>query len=89
LRLFLGCHFFLQGLPKSRSDVVRDSLRLYALVNLQRLLGGIYDDEAVGAGIHVFLPMLLGLRIHRLLKIRVQLLQKLLTSNQASFLPSA
>ena len=89
MRLFLGGHFLLQGLPKSRPYVIRESLRLNALVNLQRLLGSVHNDEAVGALIHVCLPMLLCLRIHRLVEVGVQFLEELFTGNQVSFLPSS
>ena len=71
MRLFLGCYFLFQSLPKPRLYVVRESLRLHALVYLQRLLSGVYDDEAIGAGIHMLLPMLFRLRVYRFIQVGV------------------
>ena len=67
---FLRC-FLSRGLPKSASYVIRESLRLDALVYLQRLLSRVYDYEAVGALVDVGLPVFPGFRVHGLFKVPV------------------
>ena len=79
---FLGSHFPLEGPHETGFYVGRNFLDLCAFEHLESFTGGIDNHKAVGALIHVPLPMCLRLLGNRLIQVVVQLPEELFTGKQ-------
>ena len=82
LRGFARCNLAIKSLQQPGLYVIRNLLRLNALIDLQCLLRRIDDDKAIGTFSHVRLKPALHLRVRIWIEIIVQFLKELFTSEQ-------